>query len=146
MTANDRTTQWGIAWVALAIAIALHVTDEAVSGFLPLYNSIAESLRDSYPWVLLPTFSFSIWLTGLIVGVVLLLGLSPLVFAGKRIFQPISYFLGVLMTLNALAHIFGSIYLWALAPGVVSSPVLLLAAIALLIATDRVRRGTRRSI
>lgn len=102
-----------------------------------------ESLRDSYSLVLLPTFSFSVWITGLITGVLLLLALSPLVFAGEGIFRPISYFLGVLMILNALGHIGGSIYLGVLAPGVVSSPILLLAAIALLIATYRARRNTR---
>jgi hypothetical protein len=144
MTAMDRITQWGIAWVALTIAIALHVTDEAVTGFLPLYNSIVESLRDSYAWIPLPTFGFATWITGLTIGVLLLLGLSPLVFAGKRIFRPISYFLGFLMTLNALGHIGGSIYLGTFAPGVASSPILFLAAIALLVATHRVRRDTRR--
>ena len=43
------------------------------------------------------------------------------------------------MILNALGHIGGSIFLGTLAPGVVSSPILLLAATALLIATYRVR-------
>jgi hypothetical protein len=139
MIITDHTTQWGIAWVALALAIGLHVADEAVTDFLPLYNSIVGSLRHAHPWILLPTFDFNVWLTGLIAGVLLLLGVSPLVFAGTRIFRPISYFLGVLMALNALGHIGGSIYLGALAPGVVSSPILLAAAIALLLATNRAR-------
>ena len=77
------------------------------------------------------------WLGGLMAGVILLLGLSPLVYAGKPVFRPISYFLGTLMTLNALGHIGGSIYLGTLAPGVISSPVLLLAAVALVIAAAR---------
>jgi hypothetical protein len=137
VTANIRTRQWGIAWVALSVALGLHVADEAVTDFLPLYNSIVESIRESYPWILLPTFTFSAWLTGLIVGVLFLLIMSPMVFAGNRVFRPISYFLGVLMTLNALTHIGGSIYLGELAPGVLSSPVLLLAALALLVTTRR---------
>lgn len=136
----NETRQWGNAWVALAIAIALHVADEAITEFLPLYNSIVLSLRENYPWVPLPTFDFSTWLGGLITGVILLLSLSPLVYAGKRIFRPISYFLGTLMTLNALGHIGGSIYLGTLAPGVISSPVLLLAAVALVIAAARAGR------
>jgi hypothetical protein len=138
MTSN-RTKQWGIAWVALSIALGVHVADEATSGFLPLYNSIVGMIRESYPWFPLPTFTFSTWLTGLIVGVSILLSLSPMVFAGNRIFRPVSYFLGTLMTLNALAHIGGSIYLGELAPGVLSSPVLLLTALALLVTTRRVR-------
>ncbi len=130
-------------WVFLALAIALHVTDEALTGFLPLYNSIVESLRESYPWVPLPTFSFPVWLTGLVIGVLLLLSLSPLVFAGSPYLRPVSYVLGVLMVGNALGHIGASIYWGIMAPGVLSSPILLLAALALLITTDRDRRSTR---
>lgn len=135
--AGMHTNQWGWAWVALSIAVGLHVTDEATTGFLPLYNSTVGTIRESYPWIPLPTFTFSAWLTGLIVGVLALLLVSPMVFAGKLFFRPISYFLGVLMTLNALAHIGGSIYLGALVPGTLSSPVLLLSAVALLTAAYR---------
>jgi hypothetical protein len=145
MTMIDRTRQWGIAWVTLAIAVALHVTDEATSGFLPFYNSAVGSLRNAFPWIPLPTFSFPVWLGGLIAGVLLLLTLSPLVFAGRKIFRPISYFLGVLMTLNALGHIGGSIYYGTLVPGALSSPILLVAAIALLLFTHRVRRNATES-
>ncbi len=132
-----------MAWVLLALAIALHVTDEALTGFLPLYNSIVESLRESYPWVPLPTFSFPVWLSGLVIGILVLLSLSPLVFAGSTYLRPVSYGLGVLMTGNALGHIGASIYWGILAPGVLSSPILLLAALALLITTDRDRRSAR---
>ena len=110
MNATRRTRRWGIAWLSLVIAIALHVTDEALTGFLPLYNSSVESIRAVVPWLPLPTFSFPVWLGGLSAGIVLLLALSPLVFAGRRIFRPISYFLGVLMILNALGHIGASVY------------------------------------
>lgn len=128
-----------MAWVALAVALCLHVVDEALTDFLPLYNSLVVTLRETYAWAPLPTFSFSLWLAGLITGVILLLTLSPLVFSGRLILRSVAYFLGVLMTLNALGHIGGSIYLGALAPGVLSSPMLLVAAVALLIATLRVR-------
>jgi hypothetical protein len=37
---------WRAAWVALAVALALHVTDEALTGFLPVYNSIVEGIRE----------------------------------------------------------------------------------------------------
>jgi hypothetical protein len=130
-----------MAWVFLALAIALHVTDEALTGFLPLYNSIVESLRESYSWVPLPTFSFPVWLTGLAIGVLVLLGLSPFVFRGSAFLRPVSYVLGILMMGNALGHIGASMYWGILAPGVLSSPILLLAALALLIATDRDRRS-----
>ena len=75
--------RWGIAWLGLAIALAFHVTDEALTGFLPLYNSIVLEIRESYSFIPLPTFTFPIWLGGLIVAVLILFLLSPLVFAGR---------------------------------------------------------------
>ena len=140
MMADIRTKQWGLAWVALCIALGLHVADEAINDFLPLYHSVAGTIRESVPWIPLPTFTFSGWLTSLVFGVLLLLALSPIVFSGNRLMRPVSYFLGGLMTLNALAHIGGSIYLGALAPGTLSSPILLLSALALLVTTRRAGR------
>ena len=138
MTANIRNKQWGAAWLALTGAFCLHIVDEALTDFLPLYNSLVVSLRESLGWVPLPSFSFSQWLGGLVAGVVLLLALSPLVFSGRLFLRPVAYFLGVLMTLNALGHICGSILLGTLAPGTLSSPILLITAIALLLTTHRV--------
>lgn len=137
-----KNRRWGIAWVSLVLALALHVVDEALTGFLPLYNSVVSSLRESYSWFPLPTFSFSAWITGLSIGILFLSGLSPLAFAGSRGLRPISYFLGVLMIANGLGHIGITIYLGRPAPGVYSSPIVLVAAFALLIATYRSNTDT----
>lgn len=142
MRAKIRIKQWGVAWTTLTIALGLHVIDEALTGFLPMYNSLVVSLRQTFGWVPLPTFSFSQWLAGLVAGIALLLALSPLVFLGRSYLRPVAYLLGTLMTLNALGHIGGSIFLGVLAPGALSSPILLIAAVALLITTRRVGRGT----
>ncbi len=133
----ERSKRWGIAWIILALGIALHVIDEALTGFLPLYNSVVVSLRGSYSWIPLPIFSFSVWITGLVIGNLILFSLSPLVLAGSRLMRPISYILGVLMVANAFGHIGASVYLGKFAPGFYSSPVLLVAALALLITTYR---------
>ena len=130
---NYKTRRWGIAWIGLVLALALHVTDEALTGFLPLYNSTVESIRNTYPWVPLPTFIFPAWLGGLIIGVLALLALSPLVFGGTPWLRILSYVLGVIMVANALGHIGASFYLGYPAPGVYSSPVLLFSAVALLV-------------
>ncbi len=144
MAIANPTRKWGMAWVSLALAVALHVTDEALTGFLPLYNSVVQSLRESFSWIPLPTFSFPVWITGLTIGVLILLALSPLVFTGSRFLRPVSYFLGILMVANAFGHIGASIYWGKLAPGVYSSPVLLVAALALLITTYGSRRDTKQ--
>lgn len=138
----NRMTQWRTAWVGLALALGLHVTDEALTGFLPLYNGIVERIRTQRPWIPLPTFTFPIWLGGLVVGVLLLLGLTPVVSRGVRWIWVASLILGVMMTGNALGHIGASLYWGRLAPGVYSSPLLLVAAVSLFITTVRAR-GTR---
>lgn len=132
---------WGTAWVAMTVALALHVVDEAATGFLPFYNAAILALRESNPWVPLPTFTFSGWLGGLILGILVLLGLAPLAFKRKTWLRPLAYFLGLLMTANALGHIAISAYLGQPAPGVYSSPVLLVASIALLFATRQDARA-----
>ena len=142
MTASTRFHQWGLSWLALTIAFGLHVVDEVLTGFLPAYNSFIVSWRESLGWIPFPTFSFTQWLTGLVIGIVILLGLSPLVFMGRLYLRPVAYFLGALMTLNALGHIGGSLTLRTLVPGTLSSPALLIAAVALLLATRRVARCT----
>jgi hypothetical protein len=119
------------------LAFALHVVDEALNDFLPLYNSVVGGWRETYSWVPLPLFTFSGWLTLLVVLLIILASLTPLFFAGSRGVRPVAWFFGVLMVANAFGHFGMSIYMGAFAPGVYSSPVVLVAAVALLRATYR---------
>ena len=135
---SSTNRRWGYAWLGLGIALALHVTDEALTGFLPLYNSTDAEIREPYPWIPLPTFTFPVWLGGLIAGVLILFLASPLIFAGRLWLRYISYPLSILMILNGLGHIGASVYWGIPAPGLYSSPVQLLAATALLLATFKV--------
>lgn len=127
----------GIAWVALALALALHVADEALTGFLPRYNALVRSLRESMSWFPFPTFSFPVWLGGLCLLVAVLLAMTPLVLRGVGWIRYICYFLGIVMIVNAIGHIAASLLIRDFAPGVYSSPLLLLAAVALLLTTLR---------
>jgi hypothetical protein len=140
MTSGDRAAfrRWGYAWVGLVLALALHVTDEALTGFLPLYNDVVTSIRRSTPWCPMPTFSFEGWLSGLIAAVLALLAVSPLFFAGHLWLRPLAYALSVALAVNALAHTAASAYWGMFAPGVYSSPVMFIAAIVLFMTTRRV--------
>jgi hypothetical protein len=51
----------GQAWVALTLALARHVADEALTGFLDVYNPIVRSMRDRVEWFPMPTFTFEVW-------------------------------------------------------------------------------------
>jgi hypothetical protein len=132
--------RFGIAWVTFALAVAVHVADEAAHDFLATYNPNARAIRARLPFLPLPTFSFGAWLALLLTGIILLLCLSPLALRGNSWLrigsQPLAIVVGVI---NTALHIASSVYFHRWMPGVYSSPFLLGAAIFLLRAS-RVRR------
>src|SRR5439155_18675603 len=70
----------GIAWMSFCFALALHVTDEALTGFLSIYNPTVISLRQKLGFWPMPTFEFRGWLTGLTLLVIALALLSPFMY------------------------------------------------------------------
>ena len=110
---------FGYAWLAFALAVAVHVFDEATHDFLSVYNPTARAIREQLPFLPLPTFSFAVWLGGLIAGIVLLLCLTPLAFRGNRTLRTIALPLAILVGIgNALGHFGGSLYFDRWMPGV----------------------------
>jgi hypothetical protein len=142
---DKNARRFGYAWIFLAAALALHVTDEAMTDFLSVYNPIVRAIRERLPYLPIPTFTFGVWITGLFIGITLLFLLSPLAFRGDRILVRIAFPLSVIMLFNGLLHIGGSIYLGRFMPGVYSSPILLAASAWLLINARRCRRPPKRS-
>jgi hypothetical protein len=118
--------RFGWAWLALAIALAVHVTDEATNEFLAFYNPLVFAIRARVGWFPAPTFTFVEWITELTIFVAVLLALSFQAFEEKRWIIWPAIILGVLMTGNGLGHISGSIYYGRLLPGTYSAPLLLL--------------------
>ena len=138
----------GAAWVGLAVALAVHVLDEALTGFLPVYNSTVRALRALLGFWPMPTLEFGEWLCGLAAGVFVLLALSPAVFRGARWIRPVFYFLAIVVgLLNALGHTLGTIFGRTVstvhfprpAPGFYSSPLLAIAAVYALVQLRRTR-------
>ena len=125
--------------MGLCAALAVHVADEALTDFLAVYNPAVLSIRESYPWLLLPTFTFEVWLSLLIFAVVALAGASFFVWRGRWAMRPISYVFAGVMVANGLLHIAFSVYTQKFMSGVYSSPLLLAASIAL-IATTRAHK------
>jgi hypothetical protein len=138
----------GLAWVALSLALAIHVTDEALTGFLSVYNATVLALRAKLGFWPMPTFEFREWLTGLIVAVLVLLALSPFVYRGSHWIRPVFYVFAILMIGNAIGHtaatVFGqtvsSVRFPRPAPGFYSSPLLLIASIYALVQLRRTRK------
>jgi hypothetical protein len=130
----------GRAWVALTVALALHVADEALTGFLSVYNPTVLAMRQIYPNFPMPLFSFSVWLGGLIGLVIILFLLSPFAFRGDRWIRYVAWPFAFIMLLNALGHTLGTILGHTVPtvqfarpmPGFYSSPLLAAASLFLI--------------
>ena len=104
------TPQLGVAWVVMWVSLALHVTDEALTGFLSVYNATVLALREKFGFWPMPTFEFHEWLAYLIAGIAVLALLTPVAFRGVPWIRPVLLFLAVVAgLLNATGHIVGTI-------------------------------------
>ena len=140
--------QLGLAWILMWIALAVHVADEAFTGFLAVYNPTVIALRAKFGFWPMPTFEFREWLIGLTAGILLLALLSPLAFRNPPWLRLLFYFV-VLVTgiLNALGHSVATILGHTVstirfprpAPGFYSSPLLLIVSIYALVQLWRTR-------
>jgi hypothetical protein len=129
------TLHWnfGLAWIAFTLAVALHVADEARHDFLATYNPNAIAIRRRLHLPFPPVFTFRTWLGGLIAGICLLLLLSPFALHGAYWIRIVALPLAVLIGIgNGLGHIGGSFYYRRRMAGILSSPVLLIVGIWLL--------------
>ncbi len=126
---------FGPPWIALCLAMALHVTDEALTGFLNVYNPSAMAIRRRLGLPFPPTFGFGEWLALLMGAFAVLLGLSPLAFRGHM--RWFAYAFAVIMLANGTAHIVSSMYFGRFMPGVYSSPVLLACSVWLIASLRR---------
>ena len=142
----------GIAWVLLWMALAVHVADEALSGFLSVYNPTVLALRARFGFWPMPTFEFREWLTGLVLGILVLASLSGVAFRNARWIRVPFYFCAIVLgIMNALGHTLGTIFGQTVgtvrfprpAPGFYSSPLLLIASVYALIQLARTREKRR---
>ncbi len=127
------TVHFGWSWLGLAGALALHVADEAITDFLAVYNPTVRALRQRFPWIPLPTFSFRVWIAGLSALVGFLLVLSPFAFRGTRWIIIAAVPFSIMMIGNGLGHVGSSLYKRHFLPGVYSSPILIAASLIALI-------------
>lgn len=119
------------AWLALVVAFAVHVADEALTGFLDFYNPLVLSIRERAAWFPMPTFTFGPWLAGLSVLLVLLALLTGAVRRGAPGTRAAAVAFAAIMFANGVAHLLGSWYFQRWLPGATSAPLLLIASGAL---------------
>jgi hypothetical protein len=116
------------AWVGLVAALALHVADEAATDFLGFYNPLVRSIRSSQPWFPMPTFTFDVWLTGLVALIVALAAMTPWIGREGVGARFAAAMLCAIMLLNGIGHLAGSAYFGRWLPGTTSAPVLIVAS------------------
>ena len=139
------------AWILLCLCLGLHVFDEAMTGFLGIYNPTVTALRERLGWWPMPTFEFGQWLTGLLVACVVLLALTGFVARGALGTRILAYGFAVIMLLNAASHTMATIFGRTVAtvtfprpaPGFWSSPFMAAAAIYVLVQLRRSVPGRR---
>ena len=141
---------FGLAWLLLCLAFCAHVADEALTGFLDVYNPTVTAMRARFNWFPMPTFEYREWLIGLIVANLILLALTPLAYRNARGLRPLAYFFAGIMLLNGMGHtIFTalgrtvpSVHFSRPAPGFYSSPFLLITSIYLFLRLRTSRKTT----
>jgi hypothetical protein len=133
----------------LCLAFCAHVADEALTGFLGVYNPTVIAMRAKLSWFPMPTFEYREWLVGLVAANVLLLALTPFAYRNSRALRALAWLFAGVMLLNGLGHtIFkvlgrtvASVQFQRPAPGFYSSPLLLLTSIYLFIRLRATRPG-----
>lgn len=140
----------GLAWIFICSALVLHVADEALNGFLFIYNPTVTALREQLGFWPMPNFTLEAWLTALAVGILILIALTPFAFLNCRWMRPVIYCSAiVLCILNACGHTLATVagrtvstvHFSRPAPGFISSPILLFAGIYALVQLRRTRKG-----
>src|SRR6267154_3848378 len=129
----------GLPWLLLCLAFCAHVADEALTGFLNVYNPTVSAIRGRLSWFPMPTFASRPWLIGLIIANLILLALTPLAYRKTRALRPLAYFFAGVMLLNGMGHTLftvlgrtmASVQFPRPAPGFYSSPLLLITSIYL---------------
>ena len=140
------------AWLLLNVAFAFHAYEEAITGFLPIYNQTAAEIWTRIPRLPIPVFTRRQWLGRLGMGIAFMLALSPEVYRGARWTRPLIRAVSGIMLGNALLHVagtvrgrtFASIQFPRPMPGFYSSPLLVAASLNLLAAL-RAEQGSKEN-
>jgi protein-S-isoprenylcysteine O-methyltransferase Ste14 len=126
----------GRAWLYLCAVLAAHGVEEALNGFLDVWNPFLASVR-ARTGLPLPHLTFDGWVTALVVGIVALTAMTPFVARGVRGFRVASYVFAGVMIANGVNHLASPLYLGRFLPGQFTSPLLILASAWLILAARR---------
>ena len=126
---SGRRSRAGLAWLLLCLVLAVHVAEETLTGFLPVYNQMAQAIRGLFPFLPVPTLSLTVWLSATIGLVAALTALAPLAYRGLALMRVATIGLSLVALANVTGHVGGSIFAGQPMPGVYSTPLLATAGV-----------------
>jgi hypothetical protein len=127
---------FGLAWLVLSIAFALHVWDEAAHDFLGYYDATVLTLYGRFSWFPRMDMTFREWLTGLLVAITIALALTPFALRNARWLRPFAHLFAGIQFVNGAGHILAtmwggtvpSVRFEGTGPGFYTAPLLLLSS------------------
>lgn len=130
---------FGLPWLLLCIAFALHVWDEAAHDFLGYFNATVLTLYGHFSWFPRIDMTYREWLTGLIVAVVICTALTPFAFRNARWLRPLAYLFALIHFMSGMGHVIAqirgetvpSVHFEGIAPGFYTALFLLAASVYL---------------
>jgi len=131
------------AWMLTSIVLAIHIADEAGHGFLSFYNPAVLEIRQRERWLILPTFTFPVWIILLALLVLGVLIVSHWVRRGLPWTIYAAYCFAAMMLGNGAGHLVASIYQRAWMPGTYTAPLVLISAIYLAIEAGLASKDNR---
>jgi len=134
---SSREAGIGLPWLILCLSLAIHVAEEALTGFLPAYNLAARAIRGLFPFLPIPTLSLAGWLFATIGLVAALTALAPLAYRGAPAMRVATVGLSLVLLANVSGHVGGSLFAGQPMPGIYSTPLLAAAGIYGLVAAWR---------
>jgi len=136
-----RRSRLSQAWVALTLALAVHVVESALRDYLSFYNPLAMSLRDMLLWTWMPTFTFAAWIGGWTVILAALFGMAWFAAYGARWVVWAAFAYAEVTFLFAAAKLGFAVYLEKAIPGVYTAPLILAASTWLTLESLRALRS-----
>jgi hypothetical protein len=128
MFRTELTRAHGLAWIYLCLLLGAHVGEEALGGFLEVFNPFGVTFR--------------FWIATLTLAVTALLAAAPLVSRGTSWAPAASYAFGAAMIANGVNHLLSPLYFGRFLPGQFTSPLLIAASIWLIVKARAVARAT----
>ncbi len=133
---NGGSANFGMGWVLMCLAFALHTVDEATHSFLMYYNATVLTLYGHFSWFPRIELDFRSWLLGLVLTILVALCLVPFAFKNAGWLRPFGYIYALGLLADGAAHILvqirggtvPSVRFEGPGPGLYTAPLLILAS------------------